>query len=226
MSLSIRSQTSASTAATVGRRSNPVSAATLSRLTSAPSTPMARVTSAVPGSERIRSNSPMAGSLSVWSRVGEATLRPGIREVDVVDGEKQWRFGGLADQPVKRVQFGERVVFGGLRSAGGRDGIGHLADDSATEADLKARAFRHDNRETQGTGFFDRCGWPSAVLPRPYSPVITTVAASPSGALVSRRRKVSSSACRPENSAVSARTPAGFPIGKLRSAASTVVSGA
>lgn len=112
----------------------------------------------------------MAGSLSVWSRVGEATLRPGIREVDVVDGEKQWRFGGLADQPVKRVQFGERVVFGGLRSAGGRDGIGHLADDSANEADLKARAFRHDNGETQGTGFFDRCGWPSAVLPRPYSP--------------------------------------------------------
>jgi hypothetical protein len=84
---------------------------------------MAQVISAVPGSERIRSNSPMAGSLSVWSRVGEATLRPGIREVDVVDGEKQWRFGGLADQPVKRVQFGERVVFGGLRSAGGRDGI-------------------------------------------------------------------------------------------------------
>jgi hypothetical protein len=78
--------------------------------------------------------------------------------VDVVDGEKQWRFGGLADQPVKRVLCGERVVFGGMRSAGGRDGIGHLADDPATEADFKARAFRHDNRGTQGTGFFDRCG--------------------------------------------------------------------
>jgi hypothetical protein len=59
-----------------GRRSNPASAATLSRLTSAPSTPMAQVTSAVPGSERIRSNSPMAGSLSVVSRGrGNASTR-------------------------------------------------------------------------------------------------------------------------------------------------------
>ena len=88
--------------------------------------------------------------------------------MDVVDGEEQWRFGGLADQPVKRVQCGERVVFGGMRSAGGRDGIGHLADDPATEADFKAR-FATTTEKFKAQASLAAAGDKRAVLPTPYS---------------------------------------------------------